>query len=158
MKEAIELLCEKLGMVIDWGAENVWPQVMEVLGRYRIYEIIENAFAAVMFMTIIVAYIVFVKKVITERQLIIQKFNEYARLPHYSEERANFKLHPNKYFDDNMTMYPDTTGTTFGILFGGGIATILSLAFLIFGVIPDLFKWIVVPELQWIDVIQSLVK
>lgn len=158
MKEAIELLCEKLGMVIDWGAENVWPQVLEVLEKYRTYEIVIDAVAIPIFTVIIVTYIIFITRVFTERKLIIQKFNEYLDLPCNSEERELFELHPNKYWDDNRTTDPDFTCATFGILLVGGVVAVLCFFILLCGVIPDLLKWIFIPEVQWIDVLQSLAK
>ena len=38
--EVLDYLGEKFGVAIDWTAENVWPQVMEFMGRYTMYEII----------------------------------------------------------------------------------------------------------------------
>ena len=38
----LNYLSEQLGIVIDWTAENVWSQVMDILSRYRLLEIINN--------------------------------------------------------------------------------------------------------------------
>ena len=38
-KEFVDAIAEKFGMFIDWSAENVVPQIMEILMRYRTYEL-----------------------------------------------------------------------------------------------------------------------
>lgn len=35
----LDYLCAQLGITIDWTAENVWPQVMDFMGRYQIFAI-----------------------------------------------------------------------------------------------------------------------
>ena len=41
-KEIFELICEKIGVVIDWSQENVVPYVMDFLKRYVAYNIVEE--------------------------------------------------------------------------------------------------------------------
>ena len=36
----LNYLGEQLGIAIDWSSENIWPQVMDILGRYRLLEIV----------------------------------------------------------------------------------------------------------------------
>ena len=38
----LNYLGEQLGIAIDWTFENVWPQVMDILERYRLLEIVGN--------------------------------------------------------------------------------------------------------------------
>ncbi len=45
----LEYIGEKLGIAIDWTAENVMPQVLAVLSRYRILEIVERREARVLY-------------------------------------------------------------------------------------------------------------
>jgi hypothetical protein len=40
--EIFEYIGEKLGIAIDWTAENVMPQVTEFMGRYQAYKIATN--------------------------------------------------------------------------------------------------------------------
>jgi hypothetical protein len=40
--KVLDYLCAKLGIVIDWTAENVWPQVLDFIGRYQMFAIIKN--------------------------------------------------------------------------------------------------------------------
>ena len=35
----LNYLGEQLGIAIGWTSENVWPQVMDILGRYRLFEL-----------------------------------------------------------------------------------------------------------------------
>lgn len=35
--KVLDYICAQLGIAVDWSAENVMPQVMDVLGRYRVY-------------------------------------------------------------------------------------------------------------------------
>ena len=40
----LNYLGEKLGIAIDWTSENVWPQVMDILERYRLFELVNIGF------------------------------------------------------------------------------------------------------------------
>lgn len=44
----LNYLGEKLGIAIDWTSESVWPQVMDILGRYRMFELISTGFWLIM--------------------------------------------------------------------------------------------------------------
>lgn len=154
MKETIDLICEKIGVVIDWTADNVWPQVMDVLSRYRTYEIIKCTIAMILFIAIIVTYIIFVKKIVTDRRIVIQNYEEYMQLP--NNERPSFKRYCSQYWDASYE--PDITGVGFGILVVGGLAAIVSLLFLTIGALPNLLEWVFVPETQYLDILQSLAK
>ena len=40
--EVLDYMGEKLGIAVDWTAENVLPQVTEFMSRYRMYAIAEH--------------------------------------------------------------------------------------------------------------------
>lgn len=40
--EVLDYMGEKLGIAVDWTAENVWPSVMDFLSRYQVYAIVVN--------------------------------------------------------------------------------------------------------------------
>lgn len=42
--QVLDHLSDKLGLAVDWTAENIWPQVIEVMGKYRTYEILADIF------------------------------------------------------------------------------------------------------------------
>ena len=51
----LNYLGEQLGIAIDWSSENVWPQVMDILGRYRLLEIVSSC----LWIVIQIAFIVY---------------------------------------------------------------------------------------------------
>lgn len=42
--QVLDHLSEKLGIAVDWTAENIWPQVTELMGKYRTYEVVADIF------------------------------------------------------------------------------------------------------------------
>lgn len=52
--EVLDYMGEKLGIAIDWTADNVMPQVMEFLGRYRIYGITYDCVWLLVFVAMII--------------------------------------------------------------------------------------------------------
>ena len=58
----LNYLGEQLGIAIDWSSENIWPQIMDILGRYRLMEIVYSCLWIVIQSAFIVyALVVFVK-------------------------------------------------------------------------------------------------
>lgn len=47
--QVFEHICDKFGVVIDWGSKNVVPYVMDLCGRFISYSIIKNIFSIVVF-------------------------------------------------------------------------------------------------------------
>lgn len=37
--KVLDYLGAQIGIAIDWSSENVWPQIMDILGRYRLFEL-----------------------------------------------------------------------------------------------------------------------
>lgn len=56
--KVLNYIGEKLSVAIDWTAENVWPQVMDILERFRILKITSNCLWLVI---LIVAAIILIK-------------------------------------------------------------------------------------------------
>ena len=42
--KVLDYLSAQIGIAIDWSSENVWPQVMDILGRYRLFELATTSF------------------------------------------------------------------------------------------------------------------
>lgn len=42
--EIIDALCEKLGIVIDWTADNIWPYVQSLCKKFIVFEISTSIF------------------------------------------------------------------------------------------------------------------
>lgn len=132
----LNYLGEQLGIAIDWSAENVWPQVMDILGRYRLLEIIFTCmwiFAETVF--VVVSLIAIVKCL-----------------------KASARIRKTK--EDNFWWYRGYSSTWMSG--AGAIITILSA---VFGgsslfILPmdvgKLLKWIIVPEIQYLEMLKGL--
>lgn len=64
--KVLNYLGEQLGIAIDWSAENVMPQVMDILGRYRVYTIINNIISTICMLLILLAIFFVAKKCIKD--------------------------------------------------------------------------------------------
>lgn len=42
--KVLDYLSSKIGITIDWTAENIWPQVTEFMSRYQVYGIAQCIF------------------------------------------------------------------------------------------------------------------
>ena len=132
----LNYLGEQLGIAIDWSAENVWPQVMDILGRYRLLEIISTCmwiFAETVF--VVVSLIAIVKCI-----------------------KASARIRKTK--EDNFWWYRGYSSTWMSG--AGAIITILSAVFggsSLFMLPMDvgkLLKWIIVPEIQYLEMLKGL--
>lgn len=59
--EVLNALCEKLGVAVDWSAQNVLPQFYDLMDRYSRYMIARNVSEIVLSMMFIVLSIVAVR-------------------------------------------------------------------------------------------------
>ena len=134
--KVLDYLGEQLGIVIDWSSENVWPQVMDILGRYRLLEIISTCmwiFAETVF--VVVSLIAIVKCI-----------------------KASARIRKTK--EDNFWWYRGYSSTWMSG--AGAIITILSAIFggsSLFMLPMDvgkLLKWIIVPEIQYLEMLKGL--
>lgn len=132
----LNYLGEQLGIVIDWSAENVWPQVMDILGRYRLLEIIFTCmwiFAETVF--VMISLIAIVKCI-----------------------KASARIRKTK--EDNFWWYRGYSATWMS-----GAGTIITILSAIFGCsslfmlpmdVGKLLKWIIVPEIQYLEMLKGL--
>lgn len=134
--KVLEHLAQQLGVAIDWSAENVWPQVMNILSRYRLLEIIFTCmwiFAEAVFVVISLI-------------AIIKCFKASARIRNTKED--NFW-----WYRGYGTTWMSGTGTIITILsviFGG------SSLFMLPKDIDKLLRWIIVPEIQYLEMLKGL--
>lgn len=61
--EVLDYVSDKIGIVIDWSAENVWPQVTEFMNRYATYEIICAIVWIAISVVVIISASIFLKAV-----------------------------------------------------------------------------------------------
>lgn len=134
----LNYLSEKLGIAIDWTAENVWPQVVDILSRYQIMEIISHS----MWLFAEVATIVFCASVLWN----CFKSKTSARCT----KESNFwweVRHPHIWITD--------IGAAAAIV--AGIFLVINLIAFPFEV-EVLLEWAVVPEIKYLEMLKDFVK
>ena len=157
-KEFVDAVAEKFGMFVDWTSDNIVPQVMDILMRYRLYEI--TRLSLIIFLLFIVFSIcvgfLTAAKVETKKVNKITKDNdwyyykgtffEYSLNLTYDEEHKNYKVVSSKIYDI----------TTFGLI-SAIIIGIVLMCLIGFGFEPvfNLIKWIFVPEIQFYSLIMG---
>ena len=133
----LNYLGEQLGIAIDWTSENVWPQIMDILGRYRLLKIVSSCLWIVVQAAFIVyALVVFVKCF-----------------------KASVKIKVTK--EDNFWWY---SGYTSNWISNAGAVLIITAC--IFGltslcILPmeggDLLRWIIVPEIEYLEMLKGFI-
>ena len=157
-KELVDAIADKFGMFIDWSAENVVPQVTDILMRYRMYEITRlSLIIFLLFITFSVCVgILIAARVETKRVNKITRnenwsyydgtFFEYELDLAYDEEHKNYKVISSKIYDIK----------TFGLV-SAVIIGIILMCLIGFGFDPvfNLTKWIFIPEIQFYNLIMG---
>ena len=133
----LNYLGEQLGIAIDWSSENIWPQVMDILGRYRLMEIVYSCLWIVIQSAFIVyALVVFVKCF-----------------------KASDKIRTTK--QDNFWWY---SGYTSNWLSSAGVVLVITAV--ISGVtslcmlpmeVGDLLKWLIIPEVKYLEMLKGFI-
>lgn len=132
----LEYLSNQLGIAIDWTSENVWPQVMDILGRYRLFELATTGIWLVAEVVMVVVAF-FVLKSMAKDYMKIKKTKE-----------DNFWWHKNYYGNE---------------LSGFGWA--LFIVSVIFGVtsaisfpldIGEMLEWLIIPEIKYLEMLKGL--
>lgn len=138
-KEIFELICEKIGVVIDWSQENVVPFVMDFLKRYVAYNIVEEILLILFSIVLIVGVAIVFKIIIKDRARCKSKKKDTAFWDYYSY---------NKNVDAGF-------GAVFSFVFGGAI--LVSAIVMFCCGISELLKWCFVPEFQIVEKISYLI-
>ena len=138
-KEIFELICEKIGVVIDWSQENVVPYVMDFLKRYVAYNIVEEILLILFSIVLIVGVVIFFKIIIKDRAKCESKKKDTAFWECYSYSKD---------IDPGF-------GAVLGFIFG---STILIGGIIMFcSGMSELLKWCFVPEFQIVEKISYLI-
>ena len=143
-KEVFELICDKMGVAIDWTQENVVPYVTELCERYVTFNIIEEIISVVCWSLIIIGCIV-------GAIVIVKDFKKVGK-----EKGSTHSLY---WIKDVGYCGEDWDLTFFGYASAiiGAVLFIVSIPFLIFS-ISELLKWCFIPEVQIIEEISILLK
>ena len=136
--EVLDYLGEKIGLAIDWTAENVYPQVIEFMARYKTYEIIIDIMWILIALSCCFGMYLYIKKIVIPAKI-----------------RCNETREENFWFEYWLDRTSCNIGGTFLTVFLGCITFVAIIMMFIF--IEDLVKWIVIPEMQFYEVIKSLV-
>ena len=132
----LNYLGEQLGVAIDWSSENVQPQVMDILGRYRLFELAINSFWIVVEIAMLIFALIAFKSM----------FKNYMTFKKNGE--TNFW-----WFKSYGSAY----------LSGFGAVTMAAGIFcVVFGLtglpydIEKIFRWLIVPEIQYLEMLKGL--
>ena len=132
----LNYLGEQLGIVIDWSSENVWPQIMDILGRYRLMEIVYSCLWIIIQSAFIVyALVVFVKCFKASNKIRTTKQDNFWW---YSGYASNWL--------SSAGMFLVITAG----FFGGASLFTLPIK------VGDLLKWLIIPEVKYIEMLKGL--
>lgn len=143
-KEFVNAIAEKFGMFIDWTSDNVVPQVMDILMRYRMYEIVNNSIFVVVGLILVIVGLIYSIKFLKELHTTYDDFPE-GKAPYQNIEKR-YTAWRTTY--DGEIRFDDMS-------VGGLITIILSVSAIITGFIffgdsfMELIKWLIIPEIQF---------
>ena len=134
--KVLDYLGEQLGIIIDWSSENVWPQVMDILGRYRLFELVSTGFWLIM--------------------EVIMVFSAFLILKRMAKDYMKIKADQ----EDNFwwrRCYGDNELTGFGwalfiISLLLGVTSVITIPI----DIGEMFKWLIVPEIKYLEMLKGL--
>lgn len=137
--EVLDYLGEKIGLAIDWSANNVYPQVMEFLTRYRTYEIVTDAIFIVLCLVFVFFYIRFLVKGIYPDYVLCQ-----------TEKKDT------EFFEWMGGSCYMSVGAIIILVVGGIISAVLvgCAAF----DISEILRWIFIPEAQFYNLISGIMQ
>lgn len=150
-KELIDAIAEKFGILIDWTADNVIPQIMDILIRYRNYELFSKGFGlAIWLFLFITGLIILIKMIKGFDDISYEDFpNGNARYQHIDKGHFSWKTD----YEGNICL-ADITVMGFVRLIYGISATIFGgVGFIC--LIGTFIKWIFIPEIMFYQLIMG---
>ena len=133
----LNYLGEKLGIAIDWTSANVMPQVTNILGRYRIMEIVSSSMALILCLAAIIVMIAVITKNIKAHTLMMKtKEDNFWWVKGYS---TNWM-----------------TGMGGSIMMIAIMCGVFGIGFF-FIVSQNLLEWIFVPEIQYLELLKGFI-
>ena len=131
---------EKLGIAIDWTAENVLPQVLDILGRYRIFQIVGNS----IYMLIIIALAICFTCI---GNIMIKNYKSCL-----NNHSKNLWFYYSDYWNEAKWNIPSCIFMTFLVLYL--LFTLIGIPTLIY----DTLKWVFVPEVQYLELLKGYIQ
>ena len=131
---------EKLGIAIDWTAENVLPQVLDILGRYRIFQIVGNSIWVFVFVALAICFTYFGKSVIKNYKSC------------YNNHDKNLWFYYSSYWNEVKWNITSCLYVTFLAVY---------LLIVLVGVptiIGETLKWVFVPEVKYLELLKGYIQ
>lgn len=131
---------EKIGIAIDWTADNVLPQVLDILNRYRILQIVGFLMWLLGFAVLAIGFIYFGKIVLRNYQSC------------YNNKNDNLWFSYSNYWGHVEWRAP-------GVIYT--IALVVYLLFVLIGtpiVVSELLEWILIPEIQYLEMLKGYIQ
>ena len=132
----LNYLGEQLGIAIDWTSENVWPQVMDILGRYRLFELVSTGFWLIIDVVMVFGVFLILKRMA----------KDYMKIK--ADQEDNFWWR--KRYGDN-----ELTGFGWALLIISLLLSMISVISIPID-IGEMFKWFIVPEIKYIEMLKGL--
>ncbi|MBE6148141.1 MAG: hypothetical protein E7167_01315 [Firmicutes bacterium] len=148
-KEFVDAIAEKFGMFIDWTSDNVVPQIIDILMRYRTYELFSKGFVLAIWLFLFITGLIILIK-------MIKGFDDIS-YEDFPDGKARYQYIDKGYFswktDYQGDIYlEDITVIGFVRLIYGAVATIFGgVGFTC--VIGTFIKWIFIPEIMFYQLI-----
>ena len=133
-KDIFDMLCEKIGVAIDWTQDNIVPYVMEIYKRYVTLNIIEEAIWTLMGLIGLIVSIVVARSILKE----------------YTAKEKD----KNKLWNSYCCGY-EPTGLGWFYIAIAAFSFVIGIVCFPCG-LSDLLKWILVPEIQIVKDITNL--
>ena len=137
--KVLDNIAEKIGIAIDWTDENVVPYVTEILSKYRNYGIITNSIG------VFISFVIIILMVFMVIHRVVKPYHAA-----YNTEKDNFWW----LYDPHYNRV-EAKGTLIVFI---SFIIFMSVLFICFACISidDLVKWIVIPEIKYIDLLKGL--
>lgn len=136
--KVLDYICGKFGIAIDWTAENVMPQVIDIFSRYRIYEIVLNSIGVVLSICGLIAFYGVLKKIINSYKICVREQEDTFWWIYYS---CGIKLSCNAIIPVII----------FCIVLMFSIAYICACG-------SDLMQWAFIPEIKILEMLKGYVQ
>ena len=134
----LNYICEKLGIAIDFTAENVMPQVMDILSRYRLLKITEIGIWCFIFVILAIVFVRFGKSFVSNYKLCNTSKEE-------------------NYWWAYSTYFGEVQPKPISIIYVVCLVSYIMIA-VITSDIGDFLKWILVPEIKYLELLKSYVQ
>lgn len=149
-KEFVDGIAEKFGIFIDWSAENIVPQIMDILTRYRTYELFSRGFElAIWLFAFITGLIILIK--------MIKGLFDDISYEDFPDGKARYQYIDKGYFSwktdyEGNICLADITVMGFVRLIYGAAGTLFG-GIAILCLISTFIKWIFIPEIMFYQLI-----